>query len=123
MSKSKPFTCIFIHDDTDEIEKKIQKAWCPEGITDYNPILEMTKQIIFHEFNTLEIDRPAKFGGKISFENFYELEKAYKERKLHPADLKAGVAKAIDKIIAPIRSHFKGKPELLEVFKSVDMTI
>jgi len=123
MSKSKPFTCIFIHDDTDEIEKKIQKAWCPEGITDYNPVLEMTKQIIFHEFNTLEIDRPAKFGGKISFENFYELEKAYKERKLHPADLKAGVAKAIDKIIAPIRSHFKGKPELLEVFKSVDMTI
>jgi len=117
MSKSKPFTCIFIHDDADEIEKKIQKAWCPEGVTDYNPILEIAKQIIFHEFSALEIDRPAKFGGKITFKNFYDLEKAYKERRLHPADLKSGVAKAIDKIVAPIRSHFKGKQEILKVFE------
>ena len=117
MSKSKPFTCIFIHDDADEIEKKIQKAWCPEGVTDYNPILEIAKQIIFHEFSALEIDRPTKFGGKITFKNFYDLEKAYKERRLHPADLKLGVAKAIDKIVAPIRSHFKGKQEILKVFE------
>ncbi len=120
MSKSKPFTCIFIHDDVDEIERKLQKAWCPEGITDYNPILEIAKQIIFHEFSSLEIYRPAKFGGNINFENFYDLEKAYKERKLHPADLKSGVAKAIDGIMAPVRSHFKDKHELLEVFGSAD---
>ncbi|MCP8304584.1 MAG: tyrosine--tRNA ligase [archaeon] len=119
MSKSKPVTCIFIHDDTDEIERKLQKAWCPEGVTDYNPVLEMAKQIVFHEFKALEIERPAKFGGKITFESFHELEKAYLERGLHPADLKSGVAKALDKILAPIRSHFKGKRELLEVFKSV----
>ncbi|MCP8311183.1 MAG: tyrosine--tRNA ligase [Candidatus Methylarchaceae archaeon HK01M] len=117
MSKSKPITCIFIHDDTDEIERKLQKAWCPEGVTDYNPVLEIAKQIIFHEFKALEIERPAKFGGKITFETFNELEKVYLERGLHPADLKSGVARALDKILTPIRSHFKAKSELLEVFK------
>ncbi|MCP8311487.1 MAG: tyrosine--tRNA ligase [Candidatus Methylarchaceae archaeon HK02M1] len=117
MSKSKPITCIFIHDDTDEIERKLQKAWCPEGVTDYNPVLEIAKQIIFHEFKDLEIERPAKFGGKITFETFNELEKVYLERGLHPADLKSGVARALDKILTPIRSHFKAKSELLEVFK------
>jgi tyrosyl-tRNA synthetase len=122
MSKSKPYTCIFIHDDIDEIEKKLQRAWCPEGVTDYNPVLEIAKQIIFHEFSSFEIDRPSKFGGKITFEDFYDLEKAYKERRLHPADLKSGVAKVIDNIIAPVRSHFKGKHELLQVFESADMS-
>ncbi|MCP8318441.1 MAG: tyrosine--tRNA ligase [Candidatus Methylarchaceae archaeon HK01B] len=117
MSKSKPITCIFIHDDTDEIERKLQKAWCPEGVTDYNPVLEIAKQIIFHEFKALEIERPAKFGGKITFETFNELEKVYLERRLHQADLKSGVARALDKILTPIRSHFKAKSELLEVFK------
>ncbi|NWG09543.1 MAG: tyrosine--tRNA ligase [Nitrososphaerales archaeon] len=116
MSKSKPFTCIFIHDDADKIKKKIQRAWCPEGVTDYNPVLEISRQIIFHEFKTFEIDRPTKFGGMMTFDGFNELERAYRERKLHPADLKLGVAKALDKIIAPIRSHFEGRRELLEIF-------
>ncbi|MCP8323679.1 MAG: tyrosine--tRNA ligase [Candidatus Methylarchaceae archaeon HK02M2] len=119
MSKSKPSTCIFIHDDFYEIKRKLQKAWCPEGVTDYNPVLEMAKQIVFHDFKSLEIERPAKYGGLITFENFSKVEKAYRDRKLHPTDLKLGVAKALDKILDPIRSYFKDKPELLEVFKSV----
>jgi len=118
MSKSKPSTCIFIHDNIDEIKNKLQKAWCPEGVIDYNPVLEIVKQIVFHEYKVFEIERPAKFGGTITFESYNELEKAYREKKLHPSDLKSGVVKALDEILAPIRTYFEDKRELLEVFKS-----
>lgn len=31
MSKSKPDTCVFIHDSPEEIKRKMKKAFCPEG--------------------------------------------------------------------------------------------
>jgi len=49
MSKSRADTAIFIHDEPAEISAKIKKAWCPEKIIEGNPILEITKYIIFHE--------------------------------------------------------------------------
>lgn len=117
MSKSKPWTAIFIHDTHQQIKEKLRKAWCPEGVVENNPVLEFAKYIIFHEFSRLEVERPAKFGGKISFGSFEELSRAYAEKKLHPIDLKSAVADGIEKIVAPVRKHFEEKPELLEVFK------
>jgi len=64
------------------------------------------KLIIFPKFNKIEISRPAKFGGALEFSNYSELEKAYKEGKLHPLDLKNAIAEYLEKIIAPIRKNF-----------------
>ena len=50
MSKSKSASGIFIHDTDEEINSKFKKAWCPEGIVDKNPVLEISKHIVFHEF-------------------------------------------------------------------------
>ncbi|MEM7825803.1 MAG: tyrosine--tRNA ligase [Candidatus Aenigmatarchaeota archaeon] len=121
MSKSKPWTCIFIHDKKEEIEEKLKKAWCPEKTVEGNAVLEIAKYIIFRENKTFEIEREKKYGGNIVFESYIELEKAFREGKIHPQDLKLSVARELDKIIKPIREHFE-KPEnkkLLEVFKEV----
>lgn len=118
MSKSKPWTCIFIHDNKKEVELKIKKAWCPEGLIENNPILEIAKHISFHESKEFNIDRPQKFGGSLSFTEYSQLEKEYQEKKLHPVDLKIAVANSINHIIEPIRNHFESRIEEIRSFES-----
>ncbi len=125
MSKSKPWTAIFIHDKPDEIRQKIRKAWCPEKQTDMNPVLEIVKFVIFHEMPTFTIERPSKFGGPMTFENYETLEKMYGEGKLHPIDLKNGVAEALIHILEPVRCYFetdKAARECMEVVQNLKVT-
>ncbi|MEM4238000.1 MAG: tyrosine--tRNA ligase, partial [Candidatus Nitrosocaldaceae archaeon] len=63
MSKSKPWTCIFIHDEEEVIKQKIRKAWCPEKVIEGNPILEIIRYIIFHEYKEFTVERASKYGG------------------------------------------------------------
>ncbi|MBI4258448.1 MAG: tyrosine--tRNA ligase, partial [Thaumarchaeota archaeon] len=100
MSKSKPWTAIFIHDKEDEVRSKLKRAWCPEGIVGNNPVLDLAKHLVFHQKDVLEVERPSKFGGAISFDGYGVLETAYMEKKVHPADLKAAVAREVDAIIS-----------------------
>jgi tyrosyl-tRNA synthetase len=124
MSKSKPWTCIFIHDNEAQIQEKISQAWCPEKTVEGNGILEYVKHVIFHEFNTFDVERPTKYGGSVSFENYEEVEKAFVAGKLHPQDLKSAVANCFEKIIRPYREHFEkpAKAKLLDVYKEVEIT-
>ncbi len=124
MSKSKPWTAVFVHDSKKEIEDKLAKAYCPQRVTENNPVLEFARQLVFHEFKEFRVERPTKFGGDVAYASFTELQKDFVEGKLHPADLKKSVAEAVDKIVAPVRAHFE-KPEfkkLLEVYKNVEIT-
>jgi tyrosyl-tRNA synthetase len=115
MSKSKPDSAIFIHDSDEEIARKLGKAWCPERQSEGNPVLDFAKQIIFHETDHLEVERPEKYGGNVSFLSYAELESAYLAGKLHPTDLKKAVATRLDEVIAPVREHFRGTKTLEEV--------
>jgi len=117
MSKSKPWTCIFIHDSEEEIRAKINRAYCPERVVDLNPVLEITRYIIFRERETFLITRPTKYGGDVEYSSYGELEEAYRRGELHPKDLKENVARELNRIISPLREHFKKREELLEVFK------
>ena len=118
MSKSKPWTCVFIHDSEKEIHDKLNKAWCPEGQVENNPVLEIAKYISFHETKEFKVDRPRKFGGPLSFTEYHQLETIYSEKKLHPADLKSAVADSVNQKIQPIREFFESKPHLLRVYES-----
>jgi len=118
MSKSKPWTCIFIHDSPEEIEKKLMKAWCPEGEVEFNPVLEIAEYIIFREKKRFKLERPRKYGGDVTFESYEELEKMFKEKKIHPQDLKLNISRELTKILEPVRKYFERREELLEVFKT-----
>jgi tyrosyl-tRNA synthetase len=108
MSKSKPDSAIFIHDSAEEIARKMGKAWCPERQAEGNPVLDFAKYVVFHEKNSLEVVRPEKYGGTVSFPSYAELEKAYVAGNLHPTDLKQAVASKLDAIVAPVRAQFAG---------------
>jgi len=117
MSKSDPNSGIFIHNSDDEIKKKISKAWCEEANTQNNPLLEISRTIIFHEFNEMNVERPEKFGGNISYTDYNQLETDFAEKKLHPGDLKQTVGNYLIKIISPIREKLNLSKELCEIIE------
>ena len=103
MSKSKSASGIFIHDSDEEINSKFKKAWCPEGVVERNPLLEIARYIVFHEFSEVIVERSAKFGGNVTYTRYQELAKDFAQKKLHPSDLKTTTAKYVIDIIKPIR--------------------
>jgi len=120
MSKSDPNSGVFIHNTDDEIKKKISKAWCEEANTKDNPLLEIARTIIFHEFNEMNVERPEKFGGNISYTDYNQLETDFAEKKLHPGDLKQTIGSYLVKIISPIREKLNLSEELQEIIKKSD---
>ncbi len=117
MSKTKPTSGIFIHDTDEEIQSKIKKSWCPEGVAENNPLLEISRHVIFHEFKEVLVERPTKFGGNITYTSYSQLESDYVHKKLHPSDLKKTIEAYLIKIIAPIRNSLAIKNELIEAIK------
>jgi tyrosyl-tRNA synthetase len=122
MSKSKPESCIFVHDSPDAIRAKMKAAYCPPKQEEGNPILEHAKLIVFPELGSLEVPRPSKYGGPVAFESYGALREAYMRGEIHPLDLKNGVAEAIVEILKPVRDHFERNPEPLEKMRKIEMT-
>lgn len=120
MSKSDPDSAIFMEDSEAEVNVKIKKAFCPPGVVKDNPILDYVKYIIFAQPATsLVIERSEANGGRVEYQGYEELEKDFAGGLLHPADLKAAVAKAINKLIDPVRRHFNTDPTAMELLKRV----
>jgi tyrosyl-tRNA synthetase len=125
MSKSNPNSAIFMTDTDKEITKKFQKAYCPEGEVEDNPILEYCKYIVFELIEEFVLERPEKFGGNLSYKSYSELETAFKDKLFHPLDLKLNVARYISSFLEPIRKHFAENEEakaLLEKVESYQIT-
>jgi len=125
MSKSDPYSAIFMEDSEQEIEDKIKLAYCPPGVIEKNPCLEYSNYIIFGALGKMEIKRPEKFGGDITYNSYAKLEEDYKNNLLHPEDLKKGIVTALNSILKPVRDHFKNDPvarELLSLIRSYKVT-
>ena len=117
MSKSDPNSGIFIHNTDDEIRNKIKKAWCEEANIQNNPLLDISKNVIFHEFDEMKVERPEKFGGNIDYTDYNQLESDFAAKKLHPTDLKQTVGNYLVKVVAPIRDNLKLSDELFDAIK------
>ncbi len=107
MSKSIQGSGISITETKSEIEKTIKKSYCPEKEIKDNPVLQISKLIIFPLLSKIKIVRPEKFGGNKDYKNYLELENDFSTGILHPADLKNAIIESLEKIISPIRKNFK----------------
>lgn len=58
-----------------------------------------------------------KFDGPIHFSTFAEMRQAFKDEKLHPADLKPAMVNAINRLLDPIRKTFEENEEFQKVEK------
>ena len=106
MSKSDPDSAIFMEDTIEDVTRKIKKSFCPEKVVDNNPILDYCKSIIFPAFGTYSIFVKT-FGEKKEYKSYEELQADFTEGSLHPGDLKPAVAEGINKLLQPVRDHFK----------------
>ena len=85
-------------------------------------MLGIARLIIFPRNPVFVIERPEKFGGRLEFNSYEELEETYLAGNLHPMDLKSGVAKALSDILAPSREYFEDHPEnFIEMKKSLGL--
>ncbi len=116
MSKSKPYSCIFVHDSEEEIKEKIRKAFCPAKNIEYNPIIDIVELIVFNIEKEFTIEREEKFGGDITYYNIEDLKRDYIEGKLHPLDLKNAVSDYLVKLLAPIRRKWVNK-EIVRIIR------
>ena len=118
MSKSKPESCIYMHDTLEDLKKKIGKAYCPEKVIEGNPLFDYLKYLIFKRYETIKITRPEKFGGNLELD--YEgIVKTYTEGKLHPMDLKNAVISYLDEMIAPVREYFEKNKKAKALYEEV----
>ena len=84
--------------------------------------MQLAKHIVFPRVDRFEIKRPEKFGGAVTYESYAKLEKDYAEGKIHPLDLKNGIAEALIKILEPVREYFKRKPDNLNKMLEIEVT-
>lgn len=115
MSKSEPETGIFLHDEPDEIEAKLNDAYCPGGRVEDNPVLALLEMVVWPDLEPpFVVERPEDYGGNLSFDTFDEVEQAFDEGELHPLDLKQAVASELNAILDEVRAYFEANPEGLE---------
>ncbi len=125
MSKSVPGSAVFVHDTPEQIGEKLNNAFCPAKDTEFNPVLDWAKCLVFREKEAvLEVKRPTKFGGDKTYDSYASLEKDFAAGALHPLDLKKGVAASLVELLAPCREHFaSGKQaEMLAEMETLTVT-
>ncbi len=123
MSKSKPNSAIFIHDKSEEIKEKINKAFCPIKEIELNPILELARYIIFRVSNNIEIVNEKTKESKV-YNSYASLESDYQKGLIHPLDLKTAVYNKINDMLEPARKYFLEGPgkRYLEDMESIKVS-
>jgi tyrosyl-tRNA synthetase len=118
MSSSEPNSKIDFDDTDKQIKKKINKAFSVDGKVESNGLLALLKYVIFRRADKKEkefiIDRPEQYGGKISFSNYLDVEKAFASKKLASVDLKQGVAEEIITLITPLREAIEKNSKIYQ---------
>lgn len=130
MSSSDADSKIDFLDTPQEVIKKIKAAYCMEGEVEGNGVLafvgsvlmpiarvrnEMPEGTLYEgqsrsfvdptapEGTLFSIMRPEKFGGPLFYSTYEELVNDFKEKKVHPADLKPAVAAALNILLEPVQ--------------------
>lgn len=116
MSKSRPESAVLVHDEPEEIARKIERAFCPPKDTEGNFVTEVCRLVLLPG-GPLRVEREAKFGGDVTFLDFGGLAAAYRAGELHPKDLKGAVSRALAERLTPVRGYFAKNPENLDALR------
>lgn len=118
MSSSVKNSKIDLIDDTKTVDEKMRAAFCPEGQVDGNGVLAFVKHVLMvlkeDAGEAFVIDRPEKFGGPLTYTTYDALEADYVDKKMHPMDLKAAVAKEMNTLLQSTRDSVAGKEQLIK---------
>ena len=123
MSSSEPNSKIDFEDSDKQIRKKINKAFCEDGVVEGNGLLAILKFVLFKQLardkRTFVIDRPEQYGGRIEFDSYEDVEKAFSSEELSSIDLKQGISDELIRFLAPLRQKVEEHKVLLEEAYSI----
>ena len=139
MSKSDPDSAIFMEDTPEDVERKINAAYCPRTVEGSaggaaveeedagkesmqlvkddlkNPCLDYIKHIVLCPAgSTFE-------AGGVVYTDFAVVKADFVEGRLSEADLKTGLIAAINRILEPVRVHFLSNAAAKELLEKVKM--
>ena len=118
MSASDANSKISIHDSAEELEDKVNDAFCPQGEVEDNGVLEYARYLVFpileRKGEEFTVERPEEYGGNLTYESYNELEEDFVSEELHPQDLKQAVGKSLADILTPVREKFEEEDELMD---------
>jgi tyrosyl-tRNA synthetase len=116
MSNSSGVT-ISMEDSTEDIEEKVNGAFCPAGEVDpeptdegeerNNPVLEIFEYHVFPRFDRVVVERPEEYGGDLEYDSYDELAADFASGELHPADAKPTLAAYLDELVEPGREKLR----------------
>ena len=119
MSSSDENSKIDLLDVPKVIKKKIGKAFCEEGNINCG-LLSFVKHIIIRieqfKDNCFTINRTEEYGGVCEYKIYDDLENDFRDKKLHPVDLKQGVSAWLIDLLEPVREYFN-KEDIQENMK------
>ncbi len=117
MSASDEKSKIDLLDSEEEVIRKIKGAECIAGNSS-NGIMDFLKYVIMplkqDKKKKFVVKRDKKFGGDVAYDSYEKLEKDFREKKLHPLDLKNSIAEEINEFLEIFR---KNKKELEKLRK------
>lgn len=114
MSSSAPESNIKVYETSETIKKKMNRAYCPEGVVENNFILQLAKFMIFADQDSFVVERETQFGGEMRFDSYEQLERSFLRKEIHPKDLKAAVSEYLIKKFSRVRSYFEDNPDMLK---------
>ncbi|EJN59782.1 tyrosine--tRNA ligase [Halogranum rubrum] len=111
-------TTISMEDSTKDIEEKVNAAFCPptanpdpadDGTERENPVLQIFEYHVFPRFEQVVVERPEKYGGNLTYDDYASLEAELESGELHPMDAKTALASYLDELIAPGREKIRAQ--------------
>ena len=105
---------LSMEDSRADIERKVEAAFCPptrdpepdeDGNERENPVLQLFEYHVFPRFESVTVERPAEYGGDVTYGSYDGLADALEAGDLHPADAKATLADSLDRLIEPGRER------------------
>jgi len=119
MSSSTKGSMFPLHSDPSHIREILEDAYCPQGETEDNPIIEIAEHFIFGADKELKVERKDEYGGNLHYTEFEEMAEDFETGELHPLDLKEAVADQVIQRFKPVREKFKENPELLDPLEEI----
>jgi len=110
MSASDERSKIDLLDSDESVKKKLNSAEMVEGEPD-NGVMAFLKNVIMtiktDKNEKFVVRRDKKFGGDKVYSSYPEVETDFREKKLHPMDLKNAVAEEINTLLEAIKKDKK----------------
>jgi len=118
---------ISFEDTTEQVDEKIKQIFFPperdpsfEGYYDpadfgpdsreielHNPGLQLFEYHVFPRYDRVTVERPAEYGGNVTYGSFEELAVAVESGEIHPADAKDALATDLNTLVEPGREQLR----------------